>query len=95
MRRCRSCGEDITSTPRTHFLCRPCFADAARRLKTAPEGKAESALTLDRLNQLIKLTHPDRHGNSPDANEATAWLLDLRQRVRAHQEGEADVQAGE
>lgn len=92
MRRCRSCGADITSTPKTHFLCRPCFGDAARRLKTAPEGKAESSITLDRVNQLIRLTHPDRHGNSPEANEVTAWLLELRQRVR---QGDANVQAGE
>ncbi len=96
MRHCRSCGEDISSTPRTHFLCRPCFGDAARRLKAAPEGKAEAAITLDRVNQLIKLTHPDRHGNSPEANDATAWLLDLRSWVQSHQDrGPQNVQAGE
>ena len=33
------------------------------------------------LARLIRLCHPDKHGNSEAANEATAWLLS--QRVRA------------
>lgn len=35
----------------------------------------------DMLSRLIRLCHPDKHGNSEAANEATAWLL--AQRVRA------------
>jgi len=35
----------------------------------------------DILSRLIRLCHPDKHGNSEAANEATAWLLS--QRVRA------------
>lgn len=34
----------------------------------------------DMLNRLIRLSHPDRHGNSPASNEATAWLLAQRQK---------------
>lgn len=30
------------------------------------------------LARLIRLTHPDKHGNSPAANEATQWLLQQR-----------------
>lgn len=30
------------------------------------------------LNQLIRLAHPDRHGNSQTANHVTAWLLAQR-----------------
>ena len=32
------------------------------------------------LSRLIRLAHPDRHGNSQAANVATQWLLSLRRR---------------
>jgi hypothetical protein len=32
----------------------------------------------DILQSLIRLCHPDRHGNSEGANKATAWLLKQR-----------------
>lgn len=30
------------------------------------------------LSRLIRLCHPDKHGNSPASNEATSWLLAQR-----------------
>lgn len=35
----------------------------------------------DILNALVRLAHPDRHGNSETANRATAWLLQQRGRL--------------
>jgi len=32
-----------------------------------------------RVDQLIKLCHPDRHRNTPASNDATAWLLRMRE----------------
>lgn len=32
----------------------------------------------DMLGRLIRLAHPDRHGNSDASNKATAWLLSQR-----------------
>jgi hypothetical protein len=32
----------------------------------------------DILQSMIRLCHPDRHGNSEAANKATAWLLQQR-----------------
>lgn len=32
------------------------------------------------LGRLIRLSHPDKHGNSEAANLATQWLLSLRER---------------
>jgi len=32
------------------------------------------------LKRLIRLCHPDKHGNSETANEATRWLLEQRKR---------------
>lgn len=31
---------------------------------------------------LIRLCHPDRHGNSKDANDVTRWLLEQRELIR-------------
>lgn len=35
----------------------------------------------DMLSRLIRLCHPDRHGNSESSNKATAWLLGQRSTV--------------
>ena len=34
------------------------------------------------LDRMIRLCHPDRHGNSAASNEVTAWLLNLRRTKR-------------
>lgn len=37
-----------------------------------------AGIPVDILQSLIRLCHPDRHGNSEAANEATSWLLAQR-----------------
>ncbi|MFZ4538621.1 hypothetical protein [Propionivibrio sp.] len=32
----------------------------------------------DMLSRLVRLCHPDRHGNSEGSTKATAWLLEQR-----------------
>jgi hypothetical protein len=39
---------------------------------------AQPSIDSDMLARLIRLSHPDKHGNSKASNEATAWLLALR-----------------
>lgn len=47
--------------------------------KTRPVAKTGgSAIPDDMLGRLIRLAHPDRHGNSEASNKATAWLLSQR-----------------
>lgn len=41
--------------------------------RTKPEG-----IPPEMLRRLVRLCHPDRHGGSEAANEATAWLLAQR-----------------
>lgn len=41
------------------------------------EGK-HSGIPVGILQSLIRLCHPDRHGNSEAANAATSWLLSQR-----------------
>lgn len=40
--------------------------------------KDTSPLTDERIMQLVKLVHPDRHQNSELSTEITRWLLGLR-----------------
>lgn len=47
-------------------------------LETANEMETEPAIPPPMLSKLIRLCHPDRHGNSPMANEVTRWLLEQR-----------------
>lgn len=46
-------------------------SSSSRRLK--------ATLPPERIMQLIRLSHPDKHGNSDLANEVTKWLLALRE----------------
>jgi hypothetical protein len=48
------------------------------RLRSMLANHSSGAIPPDMLNQLIRLAHPDRHGNSQAANDATAWLLSQR-----------------
>ena len=50
---------------------------AAKKDSRAPPP-GPSAVPPERLIQLIKLCHPDRHQNSETATEVTKWLLELR-----------------
>ncbi len=56
-----------------------------RRLKIEElEAKRGSGagLTPKRVMDLLMLAHPDRHKNSPESNEVTRWLLEVRDRQR-------------
>ena len=35
----------------------------------------------EKLPSLIRLCHPDKHGNSEAANEVTKWLLEVRKKL--------------
>lgn len=37
-----------------------------------------NSLTKTQIMALLKLVHPDRHGNSELANQATRWLLSMK-----------------
>lgn len=57
-------------------------------LKHAKTSWGESTLVTDplkltrpKIDQLLRLCHPDRHANSPLATEITTWLLSLRKEL--------------
>lgn len=56
-----------------------------RRRLNRLEGLAESPAWLDFLRAfplLVRLCHPDRNGGSREANDATRYLLALREQVK-------------
>jgi hypothetical protein len=42
-----------------------------------------SGIPFDKLDGLLMLTHPDKHGGLPLANEITRWLIELRTAARS------------
>lgn len=38
----------------------------------------ERTIPLEQWRRLVQLCHPDRHGNSEEANQATRWLMEVR-----------------
>lgn len=58
------------------------LAEAARLRRRLMQAERQSAIPGDMLKRLIALAHPDKHGNSKIATEATQWLLKQREASR-------------
>lgn len=56
--------------------------EAARLRRRLMEAERRSAIPADVLKKLLHLAHPDKHGGSKIANEATQWLLKQREARR-------------
>jgi hypothetical protein len=52
------------------------------KLEALEAAGSVSVLTPDRIIELLMLVHPDRHRISPESNNATRWLLEVRARQR-------------
>lgn len=52
--------------------------EAARLRRMLMQVERRSAIPPDVLKKLLHLAHPDKHGGSKIANEATQWLLSVR-----------------
>lgn len=89
-RHCVDCGDMFNARAAYAVRCWDCW----RAWKDAqPDKPAARTVTiadprlpvLDEweamLPRLLRLAHPDRHGNSQMANVATAWLLQQRERI--------------
>lgn len=90
IKHCELCGEIFYPAQTWKTLCLPCYKKTKAqeevaqlrienyRLRTMLTNHSTGAIPPTMLNQLIRLAHPDRHGNSHAANDATAWLLSQR-----------------
>ena len=54
-------------------------AEHRRLLREVLTERKASTIEPDMLARLIRLCHPDKHGNSEAANTATQWLLAQRE----------------
>jgi hypothetical protein len=82
--RCPRCGK---SKKEFFSICWRCKTDddlEAEYQRGYRDGIAASRPALDsgRIRSLIQLCHPDRHGGSRVAVDATQWLLDQRRAAR-------------
>jgi hypothetical protein len=96
-RRCTACRVALPATaPGFVTLCRPCFIESKKqehaalvdevlelRSEVARLRRERQCIEPEMIARLIRLAHPDRHANSRAANEATAWLLSLREVANA------------
>lgn len=75
---CPRCGSRFmrATAARWKRLCFPCWR--AARTSPRPPAIAPPPIPADVLRRLLLLCHPDRHGGSAAATEATRWLLEQR-----------------
>jgi hypothetical protein len=91
MKICIHCGASFSPKYPNSKLCFPCWKkreraleqydslrERVRELEQQTQAPA-SPLSREILTKLIRLCHPDRHGNSTMSNEVTRWLLEQRQ----------------
>ncbi|MBL8423289.1 MAG: hypothetical protein JNK06_07325 [Candidatus Accumulibacter phosphatis] len=89
---CPECGDRFHKDQPWKTICTACWKESKRaehaELLELREEVAELRLAIaemkaaviepDMLARLIRLCHPDKHGNSEVANTATQWLLAQR-----------------
>jgi len=80
------CGQCNQAFERDHDktwqkLCWRCWRETKGRSKTCRAPALPDPLRIDfkkYLPLLIRLCHPDKHGNSESANRVTSWILKER-----------------
>jgi hypothetical protein len=82
---CSTCG-----APTKYNLCYKCKATKDREdayalgyqagVLATDKGNVTVgvAITLERWRQLVQLSHPDKHGDSPTAKDVTQWLQEIK-----------------
>lgn len=79
-RTCMPCWKESKRAERIELLeLREEVAEHRRLLREVVDAQKATAIEPDMLARLIRLCHPDKHGNSESANTATQWLLAQRE----------------
>jgi len=89
-RNCIDCGARFNARASYAVRCWDCWSAWKESSTAKPEVRtiitADPRLPIldewrEMLPRLLRLAHPDRHGNSQMANITTAWLLKQRERI--------------
>lgn len=77
---CMPCWKESKRAEHDELLeLREEVAEHRRLLSQILAERKAAAISPDMLARLIRLCHPDKHGNSEAANTATQWLLAQRE----------------
>jgi len=80
---CKNCGEPFERDQPWKTYCIPCFIKIKKAQDEPQEVIVQRVHIPDEmLMRIIRLCHPDRHNNSAASNEATKYLLELREESR-------------
>lgn len=86
--RCYTCWKKTKATTSTlgetglRYELHEALIEAAQLRARLREAERRGVIPPDMLKRLIALAHPDRHGGSKIATEATQWLLSQREASR-------------
>jgi hypothetical protein len=86
MYRCPACGNPFPRDYAWKKVCLDCYLERKGTRKAAPhrpEQPTAPPIELDMIRRLLQLAHPDKHGNSQAATEATRYLLELKRAAQA------------
>ena len=91
---CTDCGSYFSKRHDWEVRCFPCWrarkdanlvslpsSELLALRESAKRGESLRAALGEHLPRMIRLCHPDRHGNSEASNIVTRWLLALREEV--------------
>ena len=84
IKNCRQCSAVFDADVEWKTFCRPCYAKKKQAESERPQQSAVARAFIpdDMLARMIRLCHPDRHGNNEESNMATQWFLSLRDEQR-------------
>jgi len=89
-RHCVDCGARFNARASYAVRCWDCWSVRKQASTAKPEVRtvtvADPRLPVlaewtEMLPRLLRLAHPDRHGNSEMSTKATQWLLKQRERI--------------
>lgn len=72
--------EKYRSSQERHAALEGRYKRVRAKAKQLMQAAASGDLTQERITQLIRLCHPDKHGNSRAATDVTQWLLSMRRK---------------
>lgn len=74
---CKQCGDIFFCDQEWKKICIECWKKN-KNISTDKSQQSSICIDSEMLKILIRLCHPDKHGNNEMSNKATSYLLSLR-----------------